>query len=120
MKIRALGCERSGFPALLKAKKEGMLSVGDCLEVFSLPCLGVVSEAMLFELLKEGDLLLVVGCPPGSCYNEWGSTLAEKKIRRAQNLLDEAGVKRKILLAFATEEKVGEVAKVLQDVRVSP
>lgn len=120
MKIRTLGCERSGFPALLKAKREGVLNPGDNLEVFLLPCLGVVSEAMLFELLKEGDLILLVGCPPGSCFNESGSMLAEKRVRRAQNLLKEAGVKKKILLAFATEEKIGEVERVLEDTRISP
>lgn len=114
MRVGAIGCERSGFPALLSLGREEPQLFEESFEVFSIPCLGVVNEEVLLELLSVYDTLLLVGCPLGSCFNEWGSTLAEKKVKRVNSLLQEAEIAKEVLLVFATVQRTGELRQILR------
>lgn len=74
-----------------------------------MPCLGAVDEERILELLTRYDVLLLVGCPPLSCRNDWGSTLAEKRVERISRLLEEAEVPKKVFCVFANLKRLGEL-----------
>ncbi len=69
MKVVALGCDKSGYPALLRWGEKELLPFEE-VEVFSIPCLGLVTEEMIFQILENSDALLLAGCPLDSCHNQ--------------------------------------------------
>lgn len=114
MALGIIGCERSGFPALCALGKENPNIWDQIAEAIPVSCLGGVKEEMIFEALLWCDTLLLVGCPPSSCRNTWGSTLAEKRVARILQLLEEAAVPKKVFCVFANLNRLGELkARVL-------
>ncbi len=113
MKIASVGCDRNGFPALLRFL-ETFPDYG--MDLISVPCLGVVSEGMMLAILEQGyQHLLLAGCPLESCFNQKGSEFAARKVQRLNVLLKEAGIARKAACAFVTAEKVGEIKRVVEN-----
>ncbi|MGQ9473837.1 MAG: hydrogenase iron-sulfur subunit [Candidatus Caldatribacteriaceae bacterium] len=112
MKIASIGCDRSGFPALLSFLENNPTYKMD---VTAVPCLGMVGESMILKIFEEGyDYLLLAGCPLDSCFNQRGSYFAERKAQRINVLLQEAGIRKKVFCAFVTAEKVGEIKRVVE------
>ncbi len=113
MKIVALCCDKSGYPAVLKAQQEGYLP-GVELEVRAVSCLGVIRESLLLEIL-EGEVacLLLAGCPLESCHNLEGSRFAKARAERVNALLEEADVDKRVVLAFCTAEKTSQIREAL-------
>lgn len=113
MKIASVGCDRSGFPALLRFL-EIFPDYG--MDLIAVPCLGVVNEGMMLAILERGyQYLLLAGCPLESCFNQKGSEFAARKAQRVNALLQEAGIARKVACAFVTAEKVGEIKRVVEN-----
>ncbi|MCX6089327.1 MAG: hydrogenase iron-sulfur subunit [Candidatus Atribacteria bacterium] len=113
MKLYVIACDKSGYPALMKGIETGE-GTDSVLTVQKIPCLGLVKESLLLETLeKEYDGILLVGCPLDSCYNLDGSRFAERRVHRVNALLQEAGIEKKVFLAFVTAEKTGELQRVL-------
>ncbi|MCX7667913.1 MAG: hydrogenase iron-sulfur subunit [Atribacterota bacterium] len=112
MKIASIGCNQGGFAALLRFLA---VSPGYEMDVMAVPCLGVVSEEMMLKTLESGyQCLLLAGCPLDSCLNQRGSDFAFRKVQRVSALLREAGINRKVALAFVTAEKVGEIQRIVE------
>lgn len=109
MSLGIIGCERSGFPALCALGKEAPEIWDRIVEVFPVPCLGGVDEETILGILLRCDTLLLVGCPPASCRNEWGSALAEKRVMRVSRLLEEAEIPKRVLCVFANPNRLGEL-----------
>lgn len=109
MSLGIIGCERSGFPALCVLGREVPEIWESIAEAHSVPCLGGVDEETILEMLSRWDTLLLVGCPPESCRNAWGSSLAEKRVTRVSRLLEEAGVPKKVFCVFANLNRLGEL-----------
>lgn len=90
--IVVLHCEQSTAtdvgrkPATLKTK-------GYKARFVMLPCSSKVEAGHVLKILEEGaDGVEVVGCPEDKCRFLSGSNAAEKRIRRAAKLLEEAGM----------------------------
>lgn len=109
MSLGIVGCERSGFPALCALGRKEPEIWNRITDVFPVPCLGMVDEERILELLARYDVLLLVGCPPSSCRSDWGSTLAEKRVERISRLLEEAEVPKRVLCVFANLKRLGEL-----------
>ena len=114
MRVVALGCDKSGYPALLRWGEKGSLPF-DEVKIFSLPCLGLVTEEVIFRILENSDALLLAGCPLDSCHNQKGSQGAYLKVKRVNSLLQEADISKKVAIAFVTSGKVGEIKKVSEE-----
>ena len=114
MKVVALGCDKSGYHALLRWGEKESLPFEE-VEVFSIPCLGLVTEEMMFQILENSDALLLAGCPLDSCHNQKGSRGAYLKTKRVNSLLQEADISKKVAIAFVTSGKVGEIEKVSEE-----
>lgn len=114
MKVVALGCDKSGYPALLRWGEKDSLPF-DEVKIFSLPCLGLVTEEAIFRILEDSDALLLAGCPLDSCHNQKGSQGAYLKVKRVNSLLQEADVSKKVAIAFVTSGKIGEIEKVSEE-----
>jgi len=113
--IIAVGCDKSGIPALLRVKQE-CRDNGVVLEIIPVPCLGTVRESWLLELLEgEVDALLLAGCPLDSCHNLEGSRYARDRVLRVNALLREADIPKQVLIAIDTAEKIGEIRRILKE-----
>lgn len=114
MKIVALGCDKSGYPALLKWGEKNT-SPFEEVKLFSLPCLGLLTEEAIFRTLENSDALLLAGCPLDSCHNQNGSRGAYLKVKKVNALLQEAAIPKKVAVVFVTADKIGEIEKVSQE-----
>lgn len=113
MKIASIGCDRGGFPALLRFLE----AFPECnMDVTGVPCLGMVNEGVMLRMFEKGyEYLLLAGCPLDSCFNQRGSDFAWRKARRVNALLAEAGLSQRVACAFVTPEKIGEIKRVLEE-----
>lgn len=112
MRIASIGCNQGGFTALLRFLE---IFPEYEMDIMAVPCLGVVNEEMMLRTLESGyQYLLLAGCPLGSCSNQRGSDFAFRKVQRVNALLKEAGIDRKVICAFVTAEKVGEIQKAVE------
>lgn len=109
MSLGVIGCERSGFPAFCVLGKAVPEIWERVVEVRAVPCLGGVDELTILEALSWCDTLLLVGCPPLSCQNAWGSRLAEQRVARVSRLLEEAEIPKKVFCVFANLSRLGEL-----------
>ncbi|HSV32065.1 MAG TPA: hydrogenase iron-sulfur subunit [Atribacteraceae bacterium] len=115
MKIIAVACDKSGVAAVLRAR-EGLLRDGVTVDLIPIPCLGTIRESQLLEFLEEEiDALLLAGCPLDSCHNLEGSRYARDRAHRVNALLREAEVSKRVLTAFVTAEKTGEIRRIIKD-----
>jgi coenzyme F420-reducing hydrogenase delta subunit len=114
MRIASVGCDRQGFPALLRFLETFSEYRMD---VTAVPCLGTVHESMMLHILEDGyQLLLLAGCPLDSCFNQKGSEFAFRKAQRVNALLTEAGIPKRVACAFVTADKIGEIKRVLESI----
>ena len=114
MRVVALGCDKSGYPALLRWGEEGSLPF-DEVKIFFFFFLGLVTEEIICCILENSDALLLAGCPLDSCHNQKGSQGAYLKVKRVNSLLQEADISKKVAIAFVTSGKVGEIEKVSEE-----
>ena len=113
MRIASIGCDRQGFPALLRFLET---FPEHRMDVTAVPCLGAVNESMMLRILEDGyQFLLLAGCPLDSCFNQRGSEFALRKAQRVNALLTEAGISKRVACVFVTAEKIGEVKRVLEN-----
>ena len=91
-----------------KIKGRGELQDGDlAIRVLTLPCSSKLEVGHLLRILERGvNGVQVVGCPSESCRFLVGSRLLEKRVRRAQQLLEEAGLPG-LRVAMTRETGVG-------------
>ncbi|WP_369018822.1 hydrogenase iron-sulfur subunit [Thermatribacter velox] len=117
MRLVALGCERNGYPALLRYFENASLPSGwELKRLSAIPCLGFIKEEMLFTVLGEDvDALLLAGCPLDACKNIRGSDIGLRRTLRANALLEEAQIHKKVVLALVTPDKTGEVERALTE-----
>ncbi len=113
MKVVAIGCDKSGYPAVLRTLEGGCTPQLE-VDVRGVSCLGVVRESLLLEIL-EGDAsyILLAGCPLDSCHNLEGSRFAKARAERVNALLDEAEVDKRVVLAFVTADKTSPIRDAL-------
>lgn len=118
MRLVALGCERNGYPALLRYFQSASLPPEWKLdEIFVIPCLGAIKEETIFSFLEnKADALLLAGCPLDACKNVKGSHLGLRKVARVSSLLQEAQINKKVVLALVTPDKVGEIERTLVEI----
>ncbi|MCD6155917.1 MAG: hydrogenase iron-sulfur subunit [Candidatus Atribacteria bacterium] len=118
MRLVALGCERNGYPALLRYFHRVSLPLGwELKELSAIPCLGVIREEAIFSILeKRADVLLLAGCPLDACKNIKGSSVGLRKVTRINTLLEEAQVNKKVALALVTPDKTGEIERTLTEI----
>ena len=63
------------------------------LRIVRVPCTGRVDITMILHAFCEGaDGVIVAGCEEGSCHFTRGNLRASKRVKRARELLREAGV----------------------------
>lgn len=118
MRLVALGCERNGYPALLRYFHRVSLPSGwELKELSVIPCLGFIREETIFSILEEkADVLLLAGCPLDACKNVKGSEVGLRKVTRVNALLEEAQVNKKVALALVTPDKTGEIERMLTEI----
>jgi coenzyme F420-reducing hydrogenase delta subunit/ferredoxin len=86
--IKLIVCAKSGLQAAAKIKA-GILSD---VEIIALQCAGNVSAASLLEYFRDGARgVIVAGCFKGNCASIYGSTLAERRVGYAAEILNQAG-----------------------------
>ncbi len=113
MKIASLGCDKSGFPALLRFLAEYPQYRMD---VTAVPCLGMVNEGMMLQAFENGYRgLLLAGCPIESCHNQKGSHYALLKAERVNTLLEEAKLPMRVTCALLTMDKIAEIKRALDE-----
>jgi F420-non-reducing hydrogenase iron-sulfur subunit len=65
---------------------------------FELPCTGRVNEVMLMQTLQDGVAgVIVVGCHNGNCKHLDGNLRAQKRVARVEKLLNDAGIRDKLV-----------------------
>jgi coenzyme F420-reducing hydrogenase delta subunit len=91
-----------------KIKGRGELQDGDlAIRVLSLPCSSKLEVGHLLRILERGvNGVQVVGCPTDGCRFLVGSRLLEKRVQRAQQLLEEVGLPG-LRVAMTREAGVG-------------
>ncbi|MFC1857205.1 hydrogenase iron-sulfur subunit [Thermodesulfobacteriota bacterium] len=73
------GSERICYPANVK--------------IVRVPCTGKVDAIHIMKALEKGaDGVYVAGCLEGDCHFNNGNTLAERRIKRVQHMLEEIGI----------------------------
>ena len=86
-------------------QRMGMLdfTLNENVKLFELPCSGRVNEVLLLSSLEAGyDKVLIIGCHKDNCRYISGNLRAEKKANRVRTLIQDAGIKSKIVKMIFT------------------
>lgn len=82
-----------------------------------LACAGEISEGLLLKtILKGADGILVLGCPGDCCHHRTGSTIVEKTVTAARNLIGALGMSRsRISVDFVKAAEFDRLHHTLKD-----
>ncbi len=101
MRIIAFCCENSGFEAG-KAAIEFNMNIPESVDMIKVPCAGKIDLEYIMDAFAKGaDGVMVIACHTGNCKSERGNTFAKWRVNLAQQMLEEAGI-RKDRLCFAS------------------
>lgn len=77
--VEMAGLQRIAYPASVR--------------VLPVPCTGTIGvQALLQELERGADAVLVVACPEGNCHHLNGNLRAARRLAQARALLQQAGL----------------------------
>ncbi|HDH87810.1 MAG: hydrogenase iron-sulfur subunit [Deltaproteobacteria bacterium] len=97
-KIIAFCCHYCALAAADVAGKTG-LQFSPNIRIIRVLCTGKIEVPHLLKAFESGaDGVVVISCKFGECYFKEGNFRAQKKVERAQSLLQEAGLKPERLL----------------------
>ncbi len=67
--------------------------LGPRIRFFPLPCSGRIDPLHLLRALESGaDMVYLIACPEGACRYREGNLRAKKRVRYAQQLIEEIGL----------------------------
>ncbi len=90
-KIIAFCCHYCALAAADVAGKKG-IQFPPTVRIIRVVCTGKVETLHLLKAFESGaDGVVVIGCKFGECYFKEGNYRVQKKVQRAQSLLEEAG-----------------------------
>ncbi len=90
--ITVFTCIYCGYTAADMAGSSGIQYPAD-VKVVKLPCTGKMDTIYVLRAFEEGaDAVMVVACQKGTCHHLEGNLRAEKRVGRAQELLDRVGL----------------------------
>ena len=88
---------------------------GEGVKLLSLPCSGKVTIPYLLKAFEKGAHgVAIITCVPGECHNLEGNLRASRRAEAVGDLLDEIGLGRGCIIAFAREQ--GYIEKAIETV----
>ena len=84
-------------------------------KLLSLPCSGKITVPYLLKAFEKGAHgVAIITCVPGECRNLEGNLRASRRAEAVGDLLDEIGLGRGRIMAFAREQ--GDIEKVIETI----
>lgn len=90
--ITVFTCIYCGYTSADMAGAAGIQYPAD-VKVVKLPCTGKMDTLYILKALEQGaDAVMVVACTKGTCHHLEGNLRAEKRVGRAQEILNDVGL----------------------------
>lgn len=90
--ITVFTCIYCGYTSADMAGAAGIQYPAD-VKVVKLPCTGKMDTLYILKALEQGaDAVMVVACTRGTCHHLEGNLRAEKRVGRAQEILNDVGL----------------------------
>ncbi len=84
-----------------EATTEDLAGIPARVEIKRFPCSGRIEVVDILRAMEEGaEAVMVAGCEMGTCHNKLGSLRASKRVKVAQEILQEIGLEPERIKMF--------------------